>query len=441
METPPEAVPETLPEAIPEPPLAAAPGYAAMSARALATLIVCGVLGTALLIGVKREAIGDFIRFEIDAKEATAGADQALRENKIDPATYMHATTVTYTFDGYNNEYLRRTIGIAAANSVYRDQVPSAFWTVRYFRDSQNEEYMVVLRPDGSLHSLHHTLDENAPGANLSKEEAQARAETYLRDQKKTDLSAWNLVETRTERKPARTDHVFEWEQKISLDPASGGEGAHIRMQLQVQGDEVSGYRIFIKIPETWRDVESRTTPLQLAQSFGRVICFSAILIDVLVIFLRRLKQPEFADVPWRKLALWSSWVLIAAIVTFANRTPQLLLNYQTTWPLKIFFVILFISLLFVTALYLVLAVLLLQVFPGFSWMQRIRPRTHSFMGRHADPVLRGRDLRGNFWRGSAGGTEPPPGIIFALAAAAAHVGSRRSRRPRWTQPRGGRNR
>ncbi len=69
------------------------PGYTAMSSRALAALIVCGVLGAALLIGVKREAIGDFVRFQIDAKEAAARADQVLRENKVDPATYQHAAT------------------------------------------------------------------------------------------------------------------------------------------------------------------------------------------------------------------------------------------------------------------------------------------------------------------------------------------------------------
>ena len=210
----------------------------------------------------------------MSASRSTRGKPRRARTRscatiKIDPATYQHAATITYTFDGYTNEYLRRTIGIAAANRIYRDQVPSAFWTVRYFRDSQNEEYLVVLKPDGSLHSLHHTLDEKAPGANLSKEEALARAEAYLRDQKKVDLSAWNLVETHTDKKPARTDHTFEWEQKAALDPASGQQGAHIRMQLQVQGDEVSGYRIFIKIPEAWRDAESRDTPAQLAQTYG----------------------------------------------------------------------------------------------------------------------------------------------------------------------------
>ncbi len=63
-------------------------------------------------------------------------------------------------------------------------------------------------------------------------------------------------------------------------------------------------------------------------------------------------------------LGQWSVCVLVAAIVTFANRTPQLLLSYTTTWPLKTFYAVLFISLLFVTALYLAGAVLLL----GIAW-------------------------------------------------------------------------
>ncbi|HXR09867.1 MAG TPA: CPBP family intramembrane glutamic endopeptidase, partial [Candidatus Acidoferrales bacterium] len=307
-----QAAPET------GPPAAAAEtsvSRAAMSSRALAGLIACGVLGAALLAGVKREAIGDFVRFQIDAQEATARADEDLRQISIDPSTYHHATTVTYTFDDYADEYLRRAIGIAAANRIYRDEVPSAFWTVRYFRDLQNEEYMVVLMPDGSFHSIHHTLDEKAAGANLSKEEAQARAEVFLRDRKGVNLADWNLVETHTDKKPARTDHTFEWEQKIALDAPAGqpaAAGAHARMQLQVQGDEVSGYRIFIKIPETWRDAESRTTPAQLAQSFGVACALGIALIAVLVIFFRSLKSQDVARVPWRALGKLSVFMLLA---------------------------------------------------------------------------------------------------------------------------------
>jgi hypothetical protein len=339
-------------------------GYAAMSSRVLAILILCGVVGGALLVGVKRENIGDFVRFPLDAQQATARANDDLRQIHIDPATYHHATTVTYTFDGYANEYLRRTIGIAAANRIYHDQVPSAFWTIRYFRDSQNEEYTLVLKPDGALHSVHHTLDEKAPGANLSKEEAQARAEVFLRDRKNLNLMDWNLVDSNTDKKPSRTDHFFEWEQKAALDPSAGAQGAHIRVQVQVQGDEVSGYRVFIKIPETWRDAESRTTPAQLVQSFGLAAGIGVALITVLVVFFRSLKGPDIARVPWRPLGKLSILMLLAGLVIYVNRAPQLLMNYTTTWPLVTFYIVLFISMIFIVALYLAGAVLLL----GLAW-------------------------------------------------------------------------
>ena len=242
-----------------------------MSSRALACLIACGVLGIALLAGVKREAIGDFVRFQIDAQEATGRADEDLRQIKVDPDTYHHATTVTYTFDDYTNEYLRRTIGIAAANRVYRDQVPSAFWTVRYFRDSQNEEYIVVLKPDGSLHSVHHTLDEKAPGANLSKEEAQARAEVFLRDRKGVNLADWNLVETHTDKKPARTDHTFEWEQKAALDaprPVRRGRARTSACSCKCRATKFPAIASSSRFPKpgaTWKAAPPRATSRRLS--------------------------------------------------------------------------------------------------------------------------------------------------------------------------------
>ena len=348
----------------PAPPSAASDlpsAHPGMSRRALAALVLCGVLGSTVLVLASRDAIGNFVRFRINAPEATARGDEELRRINVDPATYHHATTVTYTFDDYTNEYLRRTIGISAANGVYRDKVPSAFWTVRYFRDSQNEEYTVVLKPDGSLHSLHHTIDEKTAGANLSKEEAQARAEMFLRDRKSVTLAEWNLVESHSDQKPARTDHSFEWEEKSALDPAGG---AHIRMQLQVQGDEVSGYRIFIKIPEAWRDAEKRNTPAQIAQSAGRAGGIGAALIFVLVLFLRSLKDPEVARVPWRALGKLSVLMLLAGLVLYINRAPQLFLNYTTAWPLSTFYVVLFISMMFIVALYMAAAVLAL----GLAW-------------------------------------------------------------------------
>ncbi len=364
--TPEEAEPaEAPPEEKPESTAAlASNGYTAMSSRALITLAVCAVIGLGILAAAKTETIGDFVRFQIGAKEAVARGDQALRSIKVDAASYQHAATIAYTFDSYANEYLRRALGIAAVNRIYREEVPSAFWTVRYFRDSQNEEYLAVLKPDGSLHSVHHTLDEKAPGANLSKEEALARAEVFLRNEKKMDLSGWNLVDSRSDKKPARTDHFFEWEQKAVLDPDSGQQGAHIRVQLHVQGDEVSGYRIFIKIPELWQDRESRRTSAQLAQTFGRVVCIAAIVISILIIFLSNLRRPEVTRVPWRQLAKWSLGMLAAAVIISVNRWPALLAGYSTVTPMKMFFAMHGIAQFFSVSLDFAVTILLL----GLGW-------------------------------------------------------------------------
>ncbi len=338
--------------------------YVGLSARSLTVLIVGGILSIALLAGIKREAIGDFVRFQIDSREATERANEVLRGMRVDPNTFHQATTVAYTFDDYTNEYLRRAIGLSAANRIYREQVPSTFWTVRYFHDSQKEEYFVVMKPDGSLHSVHHTLDEKAPGANLAKEEALALAEVYLRDQKGMNPADWNLVETHTDKKIARTDHTFEWEQKAALDSAAEAQGAHIRITLAVQGDEVSGYRIFIKIPQSWRDTEKRSTPGQMAQNFARAAAIGLAFITILVVFLRNLKSPDVTRVPWLALGKMSTLMLIAGIVIYIDRMPQLLLNYGTTSPLITYYVTLTISLVFATAIYLAGAVLLL----GLSW-------------------------------------------------------------------------
>src|SRR5258708_35346630 len=159
--------------------------------------------------------------------------------------------------DPVANEFLRQRGGVARVNEIYDKQVPGALWRVRYFRDSQPEEYAVILKPDGSLHSVRHTLAEAAPGASLTKDEAVARAEKFLREEKEIDLSQWTLVEAQSDKRPHRIDHTLTWQQTESLDlhaapePTPGGH-AYALIDLVVLGDEVTDSRTYIRIPETW---------------------------------------------------------------------------------------------------------------------------------------------------------------------------------------------
>lgn len=326
--------------------------YQPLSPRALVVLGAAGVLGFASFFIVKPQQIGNFVRFPLDSREASARADDVLRQLHENPASYHRAARIQYTFDPLASEYLRRTIGVEGANRVYRDEVPAAFWTVRYFRDSQKEEYFIVLRPDGTLHSVHHTLPEAARGANLTKEEAQSRAEAFLRDVKKLDLNQWKIVEARSDRRPSRTDHTFVWEEMQPLNSAApGAEAAHVRISLAVQGEEVSGYRIFIHLPEDWVRKQNETTLANTAQTVLLLLFVGGFGLAVLVIFLRNLKRAEIARVPWRRIALGSVVVPAASLLRFATLEPQYLLSYQTEQPFATFLGTLFIQQVLGTAL------------------------------------------------------------------------------------------
>ena len=376
------------------PAMAEAPAvYQPLNRWALVLLAAAGALGLASLWMIKPQSIGSFVRFPLDSRAAAARTDDLLRQLRENPASYHRVVTIQYTFDPLANEYLRRTIGLEAVNRIYRDAVPAAFWTARYFRDSQKEEYFIVLRPDGTLHSVHHTLAESAPGANLTKEEAQARAEAFLHDSKKIDLSRWKLVEAQSEKLPSRTDHSFVWEEAQALNPSPpGSEAAHVRISLAVQGDEVSGYRIFIHLPEDWVRKQNQSTLANTAQTVLFLSLVGALGLAVLVIFLRNLKSPQIAAVPWRRIALWSLVVMAASLLRFASLEPLYLLMYRTEQPFATFVGTLLIgqalsAALFYSATILLLGLALFFLVRGYG--SDCLPISHSLPGTYyRDAIL-----------------------------------------------------
>jgi membrane protease YdiL (CAAX protease family) len=351
-----EAIEAVQPEPVP---LAAAPPvrrvYEGLSARALGLAVALGLAGGLLAYLVKPQTVGESVKFSMTAKQAAEQANDVLRERKVDPDSYRRVTTFVSTFRGIAAEYIRRQEGISGVSRIYGEKVPFAFWAVRYFRDSEKEEYRVILLPDGTLHSVHHELEEKAPGASLPKEEAQARAQAYLRDEKKLDLSKWKLAESSSEKRPARTDHTFIWEE------LEGVADAHVRVEVNVLGEEVSGYRIYVKLPEDWERAQTEMTLGRVAQIAFQLLFVTGFIVAVLVLFFKNLKQQT---VPWRRMALWASWGALATTVTLLDAFPILLSQYLTEIPLTRFLVVLGIGQLLILALiYSGLFMLL-----GFGW-------------------------------------------------------------------------
>jgi len=321
-------------------------GYDALSPGVIAFLAVCLFAGGALAWQLKPQSIGEYLKLSVNARTARARADQIMHQRGLDPDSYYHAAVFADIADPVVNEYLRQRIGIAGVNAIYSERVPAALWRVRYFRDSQPEEFAVILRPDGSIHSVRHTLAEETPGAALTKEDAVARAEKFLRDEKRLDVKDWRLVESNSDKRPHRIDHSLTWQQNEPLDAsqssfASTEDHAHARIYVQLLGDEVTNYRTYIKIPDEWRRKQQELSLFRTVFSYAIPILFFAGLgLTALIVFLKNLKSDAARSIPWRRIALWSTGGLCGYLLVFllGNRIPSFLNAYNTAIPLKIMF-------------------------------------------------------------------------------------------------------
>jgi membrane protease YdiL (CAAX protease family) len=234
------------------------------------------------------------IQFRVNRDDSRPLAQRFLAERGIKLDGYRHAAVFDY--DDQAKVYLERTQGLERMNRLTRGPIHLWHWSHRWFKPQQKEEFRVDLAPTGEVVGFDHDIPEAAQGAGLDQASARTIAESFLNQVMKRNLADLEFVEMQTEKRPARTDHDFTWKQK-SVDL---GEGS-LRLEVTVDGDQVAGYREFVKIPEEWtRDYEklrSRNTAAQIVDEVFAIL----LIVGMLVILVRRLRD---RDVPvWMSLA------------------------------------------------------------------------------------------------------------------------------------------
>lgn len=394
--------------------------YTPQTVGMLGFLALCVVLGPLLAWKLKRENVGDYLQLTVNAAGAKGKADEVMKQHSLHPASFRSAAELVDVIDPVTNEYLRRRMPISQINEIYAAQVPGVLWRVRYFRDSDPEEFAIVLKPDGSLHAFRHTLAEVAKGASLDREAAVAIGEKFLREQKQIDLTDWKLVADDAKKQPNRTDHTLTWQQNTPLDPpgsqnqpANAADHAYKRVELAILGDEPADYRTYIKIPEEFTIKQGQRSLLRTLCGFGRGIIYAVFALGILVIYFKRSRADAEFRVPWRNLTVFG-FVGVAAYVIhslFGVGIPKVLASYSTAVPWKIYLAGMIVGQAIACAVLAGSLVLL----SGLLWYFA----AHAF-GKDALPTLTGMPAeyyRDAFWLG-LGGTAALTGVERLLAAA-----------------------
>jgi membrane protease YdiL (CAAX protease family) len=290
--------------------------------RVIGIALVVAVVSLAISLKYFRRTFPEAtldLRVNREDSEKIAQSFLAARGLKIDG--YRH--TAIFTYDDDTKLFLEKTLGLDRLNQLTSGPVHLWRWSDRWFRPQQQEEYDVDVAPGGQIVHFRHVIPESQAGANLELNSAQEIAESFLSKATGLDLRNLELLESQTNKRPARTDYVFTWKREgVDL-----GDGS-LRISVSVAGDVVTGYSEFVKIPEQWsRDYERLRSRNNSAQIVDEVF-FYLLSVAMIVMLIRRLRD---RDVPVRTAL---GFGLVGAVLYFLsqlNTFPLAESSYRTT--------------------------------------------------------------------------------------------------------------
>lgn len=304
--------------------------------------------------------------------------------------------------------YLQRTLGIPKTNELAgAEGLPLWFWEIRWFRPLQKEELRLSLMPDGTVVAMDHTLLEEAPGADLSQEDARALAETYLVADRRWDLADWELVTASTETQPGgRVDHHFEW-QRIDWDVGD----SELRLAVDVQGDQADGYGYWLEVPEAFeRRFAEQRNRAGFINNLAYYLSVGGFGLVMAVFFFLGHRRGIF---PWHE-GLHAGLLVGAVYLLYALNVLSLSKAYYgTTQDYPVFWINQLIDTFITTAFYIGVVTMLWG--GGRYLARRVWPRQDKLLPRSDDRWIA---LSRSTWRGlMVGGMWGGYAVVFYLLA------------------------
>ena len=261
------------------------------------------------------------IDFKVSREDARNIAARFLADQGYRLEDYRHAAQFTY--DEQAKTFLEREAGLERANRIMGTRVRLWRWAYRWFRPLQKEEYNVEITPLGQLAGFEHELPEDAARPAATTAQARALAEDFLRTRLARDPLSLDFVEANDAVRPHRVDRTFTWKERdFQLDDATN------RIEVTVLGNEVGGYREYLKIPEQWkRDYQRLRSKNEVAATIDTAVTLLLVVGMVIVIILRVRRH----DVPWRRASLVGLTAIVLGFLAQLNEFPLHEFGYPTT--------------------------------------------------------------------------------------------------------------
>lgn len=298
--------------------------YLPLSGRRLA-LGAIGALAALAVFFIDIESPLSRPSFACTPVEAERLATDHLRSKAVDVSPYFAVVTYQRNWDSRAARYRQEQGGLEALSLSGAAGIVPHLWRVRLYQPREKEEYHVYINPaDSSVYTITHLLEEDAPGADLTKAEARRLADAELRVYG-LDPDNFELRESTSEKMKARRDHRFEYEARQG-DRRNLAE-SFFRCTVEIAGDQPVSVRRHIKLPEAW--LRAREEGSSVRSGLAWVLGLTGIglflhLCWTLVRFLRE------GSVAWRLPLAAGSFIAILGLVGFLNDLPTFWDSYET---------------------------------------------------------------------------------------------------------------
>jgi membrane protease YdiL (CAAX protease family) len=261
------------------------------------------------------------IDFKVSRDDARNVAGKFLGDQGYGLAGYRQAAQFTY--DEEAKTFLERELGLERANRIMGRRVRLWRWGYRWFRPLQKEEYNVEITPLGQLAGFEHALAEDAARPAAAAGESRALAENFLRTRLGRDPASLEFVEATDAARPHRIDRTYTWKERdFQVGDATN------RLEVTILGNEVGGYREYLKIPEQWkRDYQRLRSKNEVASAVDTAVVLVLVVGMVIVIVLRVRRH----DVPWRRAAVVGLAAIVLGFLAQLNEFPLHEFGYPTT--------------------------------------------------------------------------------------------------------------
>lgn len=274
-----------------------------------------------LAYGMFRKSV--FPEASIDMKITRSDASMRSKAlaNKLGYSTDGSIDSTIFDIDGDAKNVLEFNLGIEKANKLMQQEVPVWLWATRICKPLKKEEFYADWTVDGTLQRVKHVFDNDTKLPDLTHDQAQELAETFIKSEAHEDLSEYELFDQGTEKGVARTDHHFRWRKRKY-------EKSEMIVEVEVTGNALQFYEKSLSPFDSWkREYRHIRESNQLLGAIASMLMFVFIAVTIGAFVVGIMKH----QLRWRFALSVSGIVGVLCIFDRWNDFSSTVYEYETS--------------------------------------------------------------------------------------------------------------